>query len=123
MRRAGLGVNISPSEKSVDVPIGVVAFMLVRVGQDRDPARFVVQLQHRQNLEAVHLLDPHAKDDEVWLHTLDLRVGVVVGFHEHDVVAPGVERRLEQLQDFGAAVDDDYLLGAGSRRDTRPSKV
>ena len=63
-------------------------------------ARFLVELQHRQHLEAVGVVDADAQDDEVRLHALDLRVRVLARFDEDDVVVTGVEHRFEQVENL-----------------------
>src|SRR5262245_22961170 len=50
----------------------VLSFGLSGVRQHRDIARVRIQLEHRQNLEAIETLDPCAEDDEVGEHLLDL---------------------------------------------------
>src|SRR5437899_9989311 len=68
-----------------------LALVFRRIGEHRNPARFVVQLQHRQHLEAVQIFDADAQDDEIRLHALDLGVGVRARLHEHDIVVPRLE--------------------------------
>ena len=107
------GGNISASDGSAYFLFRLLVALLARVGQHRNAARLVVQLQHRQHLEAVGVVDAHAEDDQVRLHALDLRVGVLARFDEDDVVVTGVEHRFEHFEHLRAAVDDDHFLRGG----------
>src|SRR5207248_8005089 len=46
---------------------GFLALVFGRVGEHGNGARILVQLQHRQHLEAFEVFDPHAENDEMWL--------------------------------------------------------
>src|SRR5207245_1001220 len=70
---------------------GFLALVFGRVGQHWNGARILVQLQHRQHLEAFEIFDPHTEDHEMWLDSFDLRVRVLARFNEHDVVVPRLE--------------------------------
>ena len=111
--------NSSASDGSGDFLLELLAVVLGRVGEHRNVARLVVELQHRQHLEAVGVVDADAQDDQVRLHALDLRIRVLARLDEHDVVVTGVEHRLEQLEHLRAAVDDDHFL----RRASRPRRA
>src|SRR5882672_7447429 len=51
-------------------------FVLTETGEQRNRARVVVQLQHRQHLEAFALVHVEAQNDQGRLLALDVRVGV-----------------------------------------------
>ena len=60
------------------------------------------------------LFDPGAEDHQVGYDPLDLGIGAVAGFHEHHVIAAGVQNRLEQSEHFSVAVHhDDFLHRRG----------
>src|SRR6185369_5704728 len=51
-----------------DGGVEVAFFALRRVRQHRNVTRQVIELEHRQELEAVEVLDARAQDDEIRLH-------------------------------------------------------
>src|SRR2546427_616106 len=81
-----------------------------RIGEDRNPACLLVELQHREDLEAVAIFDLDAQNDQVRLHAFDLRIRVLLRFDENNVVVPCIEYGFEQPHDFRAAVDDHHFL-------------
>src|SRR5580765_756245 len=54
----------------------VRTFSLSRIGQDRDAACRLVDLEHREDVKPIHLVDAHAQNNQIWLDSLDLRVGM-----------------------------------------------
>src|SRR5215471_1437874 len=72
--------------------------------------RFFVELQHREHVKPLALVHIQTQDDERGTFTLDVRVGMGIRLDKHDIVTARRQNRLDQIEEFGCAVDDDHLL-------------
>src|SRR5215471_10363061 len=70
---------------------------------------FIV-LQHREHVKPLALVHIQTQDDERGTFTLDVRVGMGIRLDKYDIVTARRQNRLDQIEEFGCAVDDDHLL-------------
>src|SRR5215211_501473 len=68
----------------------VVAGVFGCIREYRDFTGFVVELEHRQHLESVGIVDSDAKNDEIRLHALNLRIRMRARLDEDNIVMTGV---------------------------------
>ena len=108
---AGAGASGARTRPAVLVVVvlEVVVARICGVGDNRDPAGAVIELEHREQLESLHRVNSHRQHDQIGLLALDDRVGMLASISKHGIVPATVERRLEQFERLRVAVHDNNL--------------